>query len=118
MANSNKRHLNASHDDNMTISNTVSGKEWKVVSGSNSYTVSNSVAYSTTHNCKCKCSLCNACLHIYSCSCLDYIVKANLCKHIHKVCIENNKIAILHDITENTGSCSNDDSEVNIIIIY
>nr|CAI5860423.1 unnamed protein product [Callosobruchus analis] len=36
-------------------------------------------------NCKLSCSLCEACLHAYSCSCLDNSFRWNMYKHIHLV---------------------------------
>ena len=37
-------------------------------------------------NCRCKlrCDKCNICIHYYSCTCHDYLIRSNLCKH--KVC--------------------------------
>ncbi|KAB0804500.1 hypothetical protein PPYR_01470 [Photinus pyralis] len=39
-------------------------------------------------NCTCKlvCQQCHACIHQYSCSCIDSSVKWNMCKHVHLVC--------------------------------
>jgi len=30
-----------------------------------------------------KCKKCNICIHTYQCSCIDNVIKANICKHIH-----------------------------------
>lgn len=38
--------------------------------------------------CKLKCSPCNACVHTYSCNCVDYLIKNNLCKHIHYILLD------------------------------
>lgn len=38
------------------------------------------------NNCKLVCQQCNACIHQYSCSCIDSSVKWNMCKHVHLVC--------------------------------
>ncbi|XP_067134139.1 uncharacterized protein [Centruroides vittatus] len=35
--------------------------------------------------CKLLCNKCNVCVHVYSCTCLDYEVSLNMCKHIHAV---------------------------------
>ncbi|XP_049955014.1 uncharacterized protein LOC126471003 [Schistocerca serialis cubense] len=39
-------------------------------------------------HCKCKlvCSKCKVHIHQYSCTCIDYIIKLNICKYIHIVC--------------------------------
>lgn len=61
----------------------------------------------TENNINCKCSLicteCNACIHKYSCSCLDYAVKWNMCKHIHYICQHNttNTIDTTHNMKDN-----------------
>lgn len=39
--------------------------------------------------CNLVCASCNACRHEYKCSCLDYVVNMNLCKHIHQICLSN-----------------------------
>ncbi|XP_049796045.1 uncharacterized protein LOC126212666 [Schistocerca nitens] len=36
--------------------------------------------------CKLKCSDCNVCIHRYYCTCMDYSIRFNMCKHIHTVC--------------------------------
>lgn len=36
--------------------------------------------------CNLVCHQCNVCVHAYQCSCADYIVKCNMCTHVHKVC--------------------------------
>jgi len=37
------------------------------------------------HNCFIKCNFCSICVHIYSCTCDDYIQHGTICKHIHLV---------------------------------
>ncbi|XP_047112053.1 uncharacterized protein LOC124788816 [Schistocerca piceifrons] len=37
-------------------------------------------------NCKLVCTDCKVCIHRYSCTCIDYSIKLNMCKHIHNVC--------------------------------
>lgn len=37
-------------------------------------------------DCELICTSCKACLHSYSCTCLDNSIKWNMCKHIHLVC--------------------------------
>ena len=38
-------------------------------------------------SCTCKlcCSSCNACVHLYSCTCMDFLIHSTVCKHIHLV---------------------------------
>ena len=37
------------------------------------------------HNCSLKCSDCSICLHTYSCSCADSLIRSTICKHMHLV---------------------------------
>ena len=39
-------------------------------------------------NCRCKlrCDKCNICIDYYSCTCHDYLIRSNLCKHVHYLC--------------------------------
>lgn len=39
------------------------------------------------HECKLLCSTYVSCVHYYTCTCMDYVIYANMCKHIHKVCM-------------------------------
>lgn len=59
-----------------------------VNSESNS-TLKYSVTISKKDPCNCKLIYpsCNVCLHKYSCSCTDYTISSQFCKHIHAVCI-------------------------------
>ena len=37
------------------------------------------------HDCDCKlsCRICNVCIHMYTCSCMDATIHATICKHVH-----------------------------------
>lgn len=41
---------------------------------------------------ECKCRLfsdeCNSCLHKFTCTCHDYTIQYNMCKHIHMICLK------------------------------
>lgn len=41
--------------------------------------------------CDLSCESCKACRHDFKCSCLDYLINWNMCKHIHKVCLMSQK---------------------------
>lgn len=43
-------------------------------------------ANSESNCCDLKCPSCDACRHAYKCTCLDYVVNLNMCKHIHRIC--------------------------------
>ncbi|KAL5242272.1 hypothetical protein ACI65C_009682 [Semiaphis heraclei] len=39
-----------------------------------------------------KCSVCNICIHTFTCECIDNIIKLNICKHIHACAQAFNKL--------------------------
>ena len=61
---------------------------WKVRSSNNTdvYTVT-SASENCAHNTNCKitCTDCGICVHSYTCTCADYLIKGTICKHIHLV---------------------------------
>ena len=38
-----------------------------------------------TQDCALECTQCNICVHMYSCTCCDYLIRGTICKHIHLV---------------------------------
>lgn len=58
---------------------------WEIASSSNSQTYTVRLV---EPNCKCRivCRHCTACIHKYSCTCIDACIKWNMCKHIHLLC--------------------------------
>ena len=59
---------------------------WAVQSaeGSQEYTVSLEQEQ-CTQDCALECTLCNICVHMYSCACCDHLIHGTICKHIHLV---------------------------------
>ena len=59
---------------------------WAVKSAESSqeYTV-NLEQEQCTQDCALECTLCNICVHMYSCACCDYLIHGTICKHIHLV---------------------------------
>mgnify|MGYP003729617393 CR=1 FL=1 len=53
---------------------------------------SSEVYYEVKHDsnepkcCDLKCPTCSTCRHQYKCTCLDFVVNLNMCKHIHRIC--------------------------------
>lgn len=50
--------------------------------------------------CKRKCQRCSVCVHMYSCTCNDYLINHNLCKHIHSVVMQNVQDTVRDDTEE------------------
>ena len=50
--------------------------------GTSKYLIQN-IDHNTQCDCSLKCDDCDACINQYSCTCIDYLVKWNMCKHIH-----------------------------------
>ncbi|KAF6213934.1 hypothetical protein GE061_011662 [Apolygus lucorum] len=63
---------------------------WMVCSStlSDSYSVLKVKSYCKNCDFASKCDYCNACSHMFLCSCCDNSVQKNMCKHIHRVCLE------------------------------
>ncbi|CAN7985974.1 unnamed protein product, partial [Ixodes hexagonus] len=60
--------------------------QWKVKSQSTRgvvYDVSRTEGECT--GCHIRCDVCKACVHSFRCTCLDYFLRINMCKHIHAV---------------------------------
>ncbi|XP_049762669.1 uncharacterized protein LOC126088535 [Schistocerca cancellata] len=79
---------------------------WKVRSSSGRST--DYFVYDNDFQCNCRlmCIKCRACIHRYSCTCIDYTIKWNMCKHIHSVC----QIQLKQQPSEHLGN-----SEVTLI---
>lgn len=67
--------------------------------------------------CKCKlvCSDCKCCIHRYCCTCIDYSIKLNMCKHIHNVCQGEMGVEILSQNLDDSDNELVDDGGVNVI---
>ncbi|XP_059172535.1 uncharacterized protein LOC131953394 [Physella acuta] len=82
------RDINSKHNDcmgNLDIFHSASGDEWFVRASEE--TNSFSVLDSGITNCECPlmCESCKICVHRYVCTCVEYLMKAASCKHIHFV---------------------------------
>lgn len=61
---------------------------WVVESSTNAYeyfTVKKLQMEKCAESCGVVCSPCNACLHMFSCTCHDYLLYSTMCQHIHSV---------------------------------
>uniref|UniRef100_A0A6P7HAU8 Uncharacterized protein LOC114346433 n=1 Tax=Diabrotica virgifera virgifera TaxID=50390 RepID=A0A6P7HAU8_DIAVI len=85
-------------------------------------------------NCHIFCSECKTCIHEFTCTCVDFFIKSNFCKHIHAV-IRNNLQTLkpiqkteteTDDIIQTVvneniikkGDCENQDLKVKLDIMY
>ena len=83
-----KRHKNAEEAlTSVNVQCLSEGKLWRVES------VSKQKAYNVERNsalqcsCKLSCLTCKVCVHSFTCTCMDFILHATVCKHIHIVCL-------------------------------
>lgn len=78
----NSRHRSAVQIHNCKI-NRISDITWTVISETSNQTY----LVKKRESCECKiiCVACKVCVHIFSCTCYDYTIKNNMCKHIHMV---------------------------------
>lgn len=86
----NKSHLNAINAKDLFVTPTADEKTWSIQSGNKEYSVLQN-DLEQNHKCHLKCTECDCCIHLFSCSCMDLLIKANICKHIHKVAILTRK---------------------------
>ncbi|CAG2063580.1 unnamed protein product [Timema podura] len=72
-------------DETQIITTIKEGSSWKVESSTESITQYIVSKQHTTcdGSCKLRCSHCKVCIHMYNCTCINNIIKMNLCKHIH-----------------------------------
>lgn len=58
-----------------------------------------------------KCPVCRICVHTFTCTCTDSIIKMNICKHIHACTLEFYKA--VNDICNDNINNNNDKTNVN-----
>jgi hypothetical protein len=80
----NKHHKRAIDMFEKTAINVV---EWGWTVASETTTDKTYMVTHDTEQCKCKirCSMCNACPHMYHCSCMDTLLNVTVCKHAHLI---------------------------------
>ncbi|XP_065208546.1 uncharacterized protein LOC135837263 [Planococcus citri] len=79
-----KRHRTAEEaKDKIQITSNPDDANFIVTSQKNIYYVTDNVAQC---DCKLRCPACCVCIHRYNCTCIDSMIKFNMCKHIHLVC--------------------------------
>ncbi|GFR32476.1 MULE domain-containing protein [Trichonephila clavata] len=62
----------------------LADNEWKIESNHSNYIICKKEE--KCHRlCNIKCTACKICIHSYTCSCVDNLIRGNICKHIHKV---------------------------------
>lgn len=75
-------------------------KEWIITSSSNSLQEYQIVKAQETCDVLClMCKECNICYHTYKCSCVDNLIKMNICKHIHACAREFSMIPAFNSAT-------------------
>uniref|UniRef100_A0A6P7H660 Uncharacterized protein LOC114347558 n=1 Tax=Diabrotica virgifera virgifera TaxID=50390 RepID=A0A6P7H660_DIAVI len=58
----------------------------------------------TTNCCEVKCTLCKICIHSYKCTCLDYLIKTTICKHIHYFVLQDKSVINQNENTVSLAS--------------
>ena len=102
----NKRHKSAVHMLLLQVPVTQEETGWRVPSqkdGSIEYIVR---LVSTTCDCKLTCTNCHACVHTYTCTCMDATLHATVCKHVHLVRLSMTSTIEDH-ASSTSGTCSN-----------
>lgn len=73
--------------ENYTVLEMIPKETWMVMKTVDSTIVSYTINY-VQINCGCgiRCDDCNICIHQCTCTCVDYCIRFQICKHIHYVC--------------------------------
>lgn len=61
------------------------GNEWQVQSSNMKRKYDVILLVKECEGCPLQCNECNICVHDFKCSCIDYTLRLNMCKHIHAV---------------------------------
>lgn len=71
------------------INESATSCEFTVLStdGKTEYNVSIDTETCNRQNCRLSCRMCKLCMHMSRCTCPDYRIRSNLCKHIHYICL-------------------------------
>lgn len=78
-----KRHDAATKFSKNNFVETIPGKKWKVNSATDSNREYIVTKNDTDCSCKILCRKCSICPHTYSCECMDALLHATVCKHVH-----------------------------------
>ena len=103
-----RRHLWAKDlDPEFVQTSGESDSEWIVKSGTDEFTVYYVKLDKKSCDCKLHCDMCGACVHMYTCSCLDATLHYTVCKHVHVVQVKISKnVTEMSTTEENKGKCS------------
>lgn len=78
----NSHRQSVSIEDNKIINvNTYTWLVQSASSGTNTYTVT--INTENCIGCSLACPNCHVCVHQFTCTCIDYKIKVNFCKHVH-----------------------------------
>ena len=101
-----KRHFESTRLSDTSVTQ-VNSSQWMVTSSDSTrqYTICEDMKVCSI-NCHLQCSICNICVHSFSCNCMDALINHTICKHIHLVA-KQNKNTKIHpkNITVNLGDC-------------
>ena len=110
----NRRHRAAEKLLTANVIISVSKDLWKVKSSSTKQLQSHYTVEKVLDKCLCalKCGKCNACVHLYSCTCMDFLIHSTVCKHIHFVKIlsetsRNDSLPVTHEDPPHQQDVSN-----------
>lgn len=81
----NKRHASAEESLNKVLYTTISeeNSSWKIQSFTSAGKFYHVQQLLSDCQCPLHCSKCNACIHMYVCTCLDASIHCTVCKHVH-----------------------------------
>lgn len=100
------KRINKSHQEGLSIPNSYMCDKtnlcWNVKSSvdeEHTYEVVKVAETPDVHCCNFRCEQCKICIHTYTCTCPDNVVRYNICKHIHAVAMGH----VSEDYVENAS---------------
>ena len=66
-------------------------------------------------NCRLKCRECCICVHSYTCTCPDALIRYTICKHIHAV-VKMQQYPVNTVVDKNEQECLHDESHIKSIV--
>lgn len=96
----------------------MSSTSWRIDSTTErklTYNVSKVQEICNVENCKLKCLICDICTHIFTCECPDFIIRSNICKHIH-IIVLSEKDVILPFLTQPVEPPNNFDTLKKVLV--
>ena len=99
----NKRHKSAERMLPMSVNIIRDDIDWIVPSEKDASVRYNVRLINETCDCKLRCSSCEVCVHMYSCTCMDSTLHKTVCKHVHLVTMTTTTTTTTDKVCDSTS---------------